>query len=122
MSFFASNSFYRGRSTPFRCSLGLSLQHYWGNAWSVRRLYHRTLSWEGFCSPSNWYRLSKYDNKIAENGLAVTLYLRLVFFPLYADEFRYGIDTSVLHSVFLGHSFRHSCRWICYDILFCHHG
>jgi uncharacterized membrane protein YdjX (TVP38/TMEM64 family) len=26
-------------------------------------------------------RLSKYDNKIAENGFAVTLYLRLVFFP-----------------------------------------
>jgi len=26
-------------------------------------------------------RLSKYDNKVAENGFAVTLYLRLVFFP-----------------------------------------
>ena len=26
-------------------------------------------------------RLSKYDEKIAENGFAVTLYLRLVFFP-----------------------------------------
>jgi uncharacterized membrane protein YdjX (TVP38/TMEM64 family) len=26
-------------------------------------------------------RLSKYDKKIAENGFAVTLYLRLVFFP-----------------------------------------
>lgn len=26
-------------------------------------------------------RLSKYDTKIAENGFAVTLYLRLVFFP-----------------------------------------
>ena len=26
-------------------------------------------------------RLLKYDNKIAENGFAVTLYLRLVFFP-----------------------------------------
>ena len=26
-------------------------------------------------------RLAKYDNKVAENGFAVTLYLRLVFFP-----------------------------------------
>jgi uncharacterized membrane protein YdjX (TVP38/TMEM64 family) len=47
-------------------------------------------------------RLSKYDEKIAENGFAVTLYLRLVFFPFTPMNFGMALTRVSFKQFFWG--------------------
>jgi uncharacterized membrane protein YdjX (TVP38/TMEM64 family) len=47
-------------------------------------------------------RLKKYDNKIAENGFAVTLYLRLLFFPFTPLNFGMGLTRISFRQYFWG--------------------
>ena len=47
-------------------------------------------------------RLSKYDEKIAENGFAVTLYLRLVFFPFTPMNFSIALTRVSFTQFFWG--------------------
>ncbi len=47
-------------------------------------------------------RLKKYDNKIAENGFATTLYLRLVFFPFTPLNFGMGLTRVTFKDYFFG--------------------
>jgi uncharacterized membrane protein YdjX (TVP38/TMEM64 family) len=47
-------------------------------------------------------RLKKYDRKIAENGFATTLYLRLVFFPFTPLNFGMGLTAINFRAYFLG--------------------
>lgn len=47
-------------------------------------------------------RLKKYDRKIAENGFATTLYLRLVFFPFTPLNFGMGITAIDFKAYFTG--------------------
>ncbi len=47
-------------------------------------------------------RLLKYDNKIAENGFVVTLYLRLVFFPFTPMNFGMALTRVSFNQFFWG--------------------
>jgi len=47
-------------------------------------------------------RLAKYDKKIAENGFAVTLYLRLVFFPFTLMNFGMALTRVTFAQFFWG--------------------
>lgn len=47
-------------------------------------------------------KLKKYDNKIAENGFATTLYLRLVFFPFTPLNFGMGLTKVTFKDYFFG--------------------
>ena len=47
-------------------------------------------------------RLKKYDDKIAQNGFATTLYLRLVFFPFTPMNFGMGLTRVTFKDYFLG--------------------
>ncbi len=47
-------------------------------------------------------RLSKYDEKIADNGFAVTLYLRLVFFPFTPMNFGMALTRVTFAQYFWG--------------------
>ena len=47
-------------------------------------------------------RLKKYDRKIAENGFATVLYLRLVFFPFTPLNFGMGLTSISFRSYFAG--------------------
>ncbi|GAB4336782.1 MAG: hypothetical protein Kow0089_07450 [Desulfobulbaceae bacterium] len=47
-------------------------------------------------------RLKKYDRKIAENGFATTLYLRLVFFPFTPLNFGMGLTAIDFKAFFFG--------------------
>ena len=47
-------------------------------------------------------RLKKYDDAIEKNGFATVLYLRLVYFPFTANEFRNGADRGPVLGLFLG--------------------
>lgn len=47
-------------------------------------------------------RLKKYDDKIAENGFATVLYLRLVFFPFTPLNFGMGLTRVRFKEYFLG--------------------
>lgn len=47
-------------------------------------------------------RLKKYDRKIAENGFATTLYLRLVFFPFTPLNFGMGLTAIDFKAFFAG--------------------
>jgi uncharacterized membrane protein YdjX (TVP38/TMEM64 family) len=47
-------------------------------------------------------RLQKYDEKIAENGFAATLYLRLIFFPFTPMNFGMGLTKVTFKDYFLG--------------------
>ena len=47
-------------------------------------------------------RLEKYDRKIAKNGFATTLYLRLVFFPFTPLNFGMGLTSINFRAYFFG--------------------
>ncbi len=47
-------------------------------------------------------RLKRYDKKIAENGFAVTLYLRLLFFPFTPLNFGMGLTRTSFNHYFWG--------------------
>lgn len=47
-------------------------------------------------------KLKKYDDKIAENGFATTLYLRLVFFPFTPLNFGMGLTKVTFKDYFFG--------------------
>ncbi len=50
-------------------------------------------------------RLKKYDDTIAENGFATTLYLRLIFFPFTPLNFGMGLTRITFRDFFLGTMF-----------------
>ena len=52
-------------------------------------------------------RLKKYDEAIGRNGFAAVLYLRLVYFPIYRPEFRYGVDPGWFPGLFYRYWFGH---------------
>ena len=47
-------------------------------------------------------KLKKYDDKIAENGFATTLYLRLIFFPFTPMNFGMGLTRVTFRDYFFG--------------------